>query len=449
MANFSPSTTAAVLETAATPCPNRQSLLWVSFVITLLYLLAEIVYNVGLVRMLSTPGLSKETIEGMEVIGKAMASIGITLFISRLVQLRRAWLYLLLTVVIYLTLGVAVNRVIDQLPEHTKRAGHWLGMYRVAALEGHVADQSLNTPGHALSSGQRMALVNLALLMYGDQREVEKAARQYLVAKVGDHINYAALEHDFDRFWRTYSDASAKLEPLWDWYRKKILAEEQRNPTLREFVAEVEKSAQYGGKMHEYNRTVLYKGNPVLGLAPVTARNIPLFLNQEQLRNYVSMLIESEKFAAANHFAPDAGKTSAQSAQLTRDLSFSVFIPPVSMSLSLFSTFLNVASLVGVALALALSAAPGKWSNPRLVKAAQCLTVAATLGALALLDMPPFQPHSQFATTSARAAQDSMLQRLWIGAINREELLLETVGSLSIVRAAGDKLPWLGRSLTI
>lgn len=451
MANLTPGARVAfdgVLETTAQPA-NRQSLLVISFVITLLYLLAEIAYNVGLIRTLSTPGLSRDTIEGMETVGKAMASLGITLFISRLLPLRRAWLYLVLIVAIYLGLGMAMNRVLDQLPDNAKRSGHWLGMYRVAALEGHVTDQSLSTPGVALSSGQRMAMVNMALLLYSDQSEVEKAARQYLFSKVSDHINHTALENDFAHFWQAYSEASSKLEPAWDWYRKKTLAQERRSATLREFMTGVEDNPQFGGKLREYNRTVLYKGNPTLGLPAVTAKDVPLFLGEIQLRMHFAKLIEDDTLKAVDHFSPDTRLAATQSTQLTRDLSSSVFIPPISMSLSLFSTFLNVASLVGILLAFALCTAQGRWSSPRAVKTVQCMTVAATLGALALLNMPPFQPHSKFATSTEHAAQESVLERLWVTAINREELLLETVGSLSVVREVGDRLPMLGRSLKI
>jgi len=428
---------------------GRQYALLASFLITLLYLLAEVAYNVGLVRLLSSPGLSKDTIQGMETVGKAMASLGITLFISRLLPLRRWWLYPLLIVTLYSGLGVAMDRVIDQLPDQAKRAGHWLGMYRVAALEGQVADQDLNPAGGTLSSGQRMAMVNLALLMYADQGAVEHEARQYLAAKVTNHIDYIALDNDFARFWQAYSAASSQLEPAWNWYRHKTEAQQRQSATLKEFMAALEQNPQFGGQLKNYNKTVLYKGNPALALPPVIARDIPLFLNRDQLRQYFHLLIESNTLKAVDHFAPDTGPKASQTSQLTRDLSVSVFIPPISMSLSLFSTFLNVASLLGLLVAYGLGETRGQWAAPGRLKTAQCATVLLVLGALATCNMPPFAPHSKFAASSEKALQQNVLQRLWVAAINHEALLLETAGSLPLVTAAADRLPKLGQTLRL
>jgi len=270
---------------------NREYLFLVSFWVTLAYLLAEITYNVGLVRMLSTPGLTKSTVEGMEVVGKTMASIGITLFISRLVPLRRAWLYCSLAALIYIGLGIMVNRAIDGLPNSAKHAGHWLGMYRVAALEGQVADPDLIIPGADPTVSQHMAMVNMAMLRYADKNDVEKVARKYLLAKVSEHINYADIDRSFDLFWHTYSYASAKLKPVWDWYRAETQKQEHSIPSLTEFSRKVEESNRFGPRMREYNNTVLYKGNQVLGLPPVVARDIPLFLTKDQLRAHFNQLV--------------------------------------------------------------------------------------------------------------------------------------------------------------
>lgn len=435
--------------TPAAPLRRRQAALLLGLLLTLLYLLAEVAYNLGLVRMLSSPGLDRAAIQGMETVGKAMAALGITLFISRLLPLRRLWLYPLLALALYAGLGVALDRVIEQLPAPAKRAGHWLGMYRVAALEGEVADQELNTPGGAPSAGQRLAMVNLALLLYADQREVEHAARRYLTLKVDNHIDQLALERDFARFWQAYSSASSRLEPAWNWYRRQGEAQQRGSVTLTAFMDELARNPQYGPELRRYQHTLLYPGNPALGLAPVTAKDIPLFLEQAQLRQYINLLIESDTLQAVEHFAPDTGSHANPRSQLTRDLSVSVFIPPISMSLSLFSTFLNLASLLGLAVALVLSAGGGRWAAPARQRAAQCVTVVLALGALAAFNTPPFAAHSKFAASSAKAGQDSVLQQLWVSAINHEALLLDTAGQLPLLTTAADQLPALGSMLRL
>lgn len=441
-ASIDPATKASNRVVVSNHPSNREYLFLVSFWVTLVYLLAEVTYNVGLVRMLSTPGLTKSTVEGMEVVGKTMASIGITLFISRIFPLRRAWLYCSLVAMTYIGLGIMVDRTIDRLPDSAKHTGHWLGMYRVAALEGRVGDPDLITPGFDPTVGQRMAMVNMAMLKYADKNDVEKVARKYLLVKVSEHINYTDIDRSFDRFWRTYSYASAKLKPVWDWYCAETQKQEHRTPSLAEFSRKVEESNRFGPRMREYSNTVLYKGNQAFGLPPIAARDIPLFLTKDQLRAHFNQLINDGKIKAVDHFAPDTGATATTPAvQLTRDLSSSVFIPPISMSLSLFSIFLNMASLAGIIASYALY----ECSSPRGEKVAQCVTMAIVIVALAMTSSPPFNPGSKFAAASAHAAEDGFIQRLWIEAINRESFILNSLGKLDTVRAIGDKLPALGR----
>lgn len=438
------STATTSVETSSQPQQtSRQYLLVISFWATLLYLLLEIAYNVGLVRMLSTPGLTKSTVEGMEVVGKVMASIGITLFVSRLFPLKKVWRYTVLALITYASLGLVVDRAIDQLPESTKRAGHWLGMYRVAALEGRIADSDLVSLDPEPATVQRMALVNMALLAYADNGDVEVATRKYLVAKVDDHIDYTAIEHDFDQFWKAYSYASAKLKPVWDWYRSETLKQEHRVPTMGEFVQAVEQSNRFGRRMAEYNSTVLYQGNHEVGLPAVTAREVPLFLSKAQLRKHFHGQIEGNKLVAANHFTPGTGTS-----QLTRDLSASVFIPPVSMTLSLISILLNAASLAGILGVYLFSALSVGRASFRAQKAVQCAIVGACLAIVATGSGPTFAEGSKFSVAAERAAQQGPLQKLWVEAISKESVIVDTIGSWGVIRAVGDVLPTIGSVFT-
>ncbi|RBH44860.1 hypothetical protein C3F00_038040, partial [Pseudomonas sp. MWU13-2860] len=202
--------------------------------------MTEIIYNVGLVRMLSSPGLSSESIHGMEVVGKTLASIGITLALSRLVPLGRIWRYVALIALIYWGLGVLIDHEIDQLPEETRQTGHWLGLYRVALLEGKNQAPEWRHDGQELTLEQRLVAANMALLLYGERTAVEPVVRQFVTERVAEKFSAITLQPSLERFWPTYNRISTQLYPHWLRYRQHVQRFEHRTPGTAEFVTRME-----------------------------------------------------------------------------------------------------------------------------------------------------------------------------------------------------------------
>lgn len=413
---------------------NRRTL--VRFMlITLLYLVAEMIYNAGVVRMLSTPGITKETIEGMEVVGKAMAAIGITLFISRLVALGRTWMYLLLAALIYAGLGLAVDRFIDSIPAPSKVAGHWLGLYRVAVLERRVEDHELFRPLAAPLVPQRIALANIALLAHADRADIQQASIRYIQGVVSKEFRTSRLNAGFAEFWRSYSVASSKLRPVWARYHK-------ANPraSVLDFMNNVRLGGMAGQRFDSYRSTVLYPGNPEIGIERVTAGDIPLFESRAAVyARFVRFTADSKK-TTIDHFMPDEARSNTG---VTRDLASSVFIPPISMTLSLFSIMLNVASLAGMLLVFVATAV--KPMTP--VHADWLFRGASTLAfatLFALTGASPFGEGGSFAEAYDKLSGAEPHQWIWKQALSREATVLGVVSMSPSMLDLADKLPGLG-----
>lgn len=427
----------------APQAPVRMGGMVLFLLVTLAYLLMESVYNAGVVRMLSSPGVSKETVEGMEVIGKAMASIGITLFLSRVISMPVKWLFAPLAALIYVGLGMAVNSFIDQIPATAKVGGHWLGMYRVAVLEGRVEDRELFHPGMDPKPAQRVALANIALISKADNADIRKAGVAYIRGMVSEKVGNKDIGPEFERFWKVYSFASEKLRPVWNWYRQQVYQQEHRQPSMAEFMSAVADSNRYGPLFRRYKAKVLYEGKAEYGIARITAGDVPLFESKAALRARFNRFIADGKTTVVSHYIPKEWNANAG---LTRDLASSVFIPPISMTLSLFSVFLNVASVAGLLAAIGVAIC-----KPVSTKAANHIQRAVTLSAfaaiLALTGVSPFPDGTRFAEAQMRAASDNLAGKVWSMGLDRELQVLGFVESSETLTAWADRLPSLGNRM--
>lgn len=421
---------------------EKRRRLTLMILVTLGYLVAEIIYNVGLVRMLSSPGLSSESIHGMEVVGKSVASIGITLALSRLVPLGRIWRYVVLIALIYWGLGVLIDHEIDQLPEETRQAGHWLGLYRVAILEGKKQAPEWHHDGHELTLEQRLAAANMALMLYGERTAVEPAVRQFVTERVAEKFSAIPLQPSLERFWPTYDRVSTQLHPHWVRYRQHVQQFEHRTPGSSEFVARMEHNAWVGLKVRAYGDMKLFDGNAALGLTPVFARDIPLFLSHEQLKQHFQHLLEQGKDGVMSVYLPG----SSASTGLSRDLALSVFVPPVSMSLSLLSIGLNLSVLASLCVAWALvGIRHGNRTIMVVLDRLPLLTMVSVLVVLLWRNNLPFSAESPWQRSVVVAEQHGVWARIWVWAIAHESLLLQSAGQMHLVRSASDRLPVLGR----
>ncbi|CAJ4331293.1 Uncharacterised protein [Burkholderia pseudomallei] len=408
---------------------------------TCIYLVFEVAYNASVVRVLSSASAEKATIEGMETIGKLMASIGVTLVASRLIGLRRALSFVGIVAVLYFTLGFAVRHYLDGLSAPARVSGHWLGMYRLAVLRGDIdAPDMLTDPSEPPTTSQRLALANVALLGYGYEDAATAAAKRYLDTAVKAAAGGAISPRQFESLWRGYTRASAKLLPYYE--REKRYASHVITPT--DFMNEAKTSFFIGREVRAYCDAVIYPGNTDLGLDPVKACDLPQFLTKAQLRAEVDRRIAADARQVRAHFSPS---TVGPMSEVTHDLSSTVFIPPISMSLSLLSVFLNVASLAGI-LAVLIVAKVRIWFFANTARMLQgTVTVIVLVGLLAWSGAgSPFPDGSRFRAGEDAARHDGAAAAVWAFALDRETTLLNLVERVDPLIALADRLPRWGHA---
>jgi len=186
-------------------------------------------------------------------------------------------------------------------------------------------------------------------------------------------------------------------------------------------------------------------------VAPVAACDLPQFLSKAQLRKEIDRRIDAGAGMVRARYVP---ASDGPMSEVTRDLSSTTFIPPISMTLSLLSVALNVASLAGI-LAVFAAYAIANWrvqwllaSTARWVQGG--VTVIALVGILAAMDGgSPFATGGRFAAGEQQARSGSLAAQVWAFGLDRESSLLEVVDRLPGLTALADALPAVGQRATL
>lgn len=145
-----------------------------------LYVVAETVFNLNLIDAVSAAEPDRARLDDLVVFGKAMGGFGLALFVLRpfFVRLWRRIRWGLLAVfaiawgAFYGGLGEVYDRVLDGVPEATKREALLLGIYREAVFAGAIENTELRAPDGVADDAHRLALVNLAARLTGEKSEI-------------------------------------------------------------------------------------------------------------------------------------------------------------------------------------------------------------------------------------------------------------------------------------
>ncbi|WP_321820808.1 MULTISPECIES: hypothetical protein [unclassified Burkholderia] len=446
---------------STSPAASQIRSLIILSVVTCVYLVLEVAYNASVVRVLSSVSADKPTIEGMETIGKVMASIGITLFLSRLIGLRRALSFVGVAGFLYLTISAAVSYYLDTLPAQARIDGHWLGIYRLGVIHGEIAAPDMlnarrgapgagpaqsSLPNSPLTTAQRLALANVALLTFHDQPSVTADAQRYLkgsVATAAARFDARTIDRMLDRFWPVYARASAQLKPGY--------AIAQRffgRMTPQTYITRL-KGGQYitpgtsaASRLREYCSILLYAGDPNNGLGPVSACDLPPFFSRAALCNEIEHRIGAAKSQVVNYYWPSAdGPVSA----VSHDLSSTAFVPPISMTLSLLSLTFSLASLAGyAALFIVYVCWPSVSARARASLQFGVTMVVAAAIATCMNGGSPFPESNRFHQGEMAARDHGIATRVWAFALDRELAVLQRVESVPQLVQLADSLPAAG-----
>jgi hypothetical protein len=261
---------------------------------SLLYILAEVVYNLGLVEFLTSKNTEVGTFDSLETFGKTLSSIGLSLVLLHLVTNPRHKLvaFLLMVPALYTAETVGFDRFVRSLPAEVKVAGYVSAVYRNAVLNGNLEDKRFTE----LTSYNRVMLSNV-MSLNKDKDQMQEQVRKLLYKSLDSaevrklYTNYESLTAAIDPYYATYAIESKR----WDGYKGKtqeLIDREfmQRTGGLKQglnkaqFLAAV---AERSPSFKAFQDSVIVPGNSELGIVPLTGKDLPLGMDETTFNDFV------------------------------------------------------------------------------------------------------------------------------------------------------------------
>lgn len=312
-----------------------------SIVFTLFYIACEIVYNLGLVEFLSSANTEVDVYERLEFFGKLLASIGLSLFVVKLIPFKKVASFFVFLPLVFFTQTFAFNFLIDNLTPQVRMKAYVGGLYRNGGLNQVFKGELFNDK----SSYGKVLLANIGFL--SNEKEQTGFAKSILTVEVDESVfadhytNYKQLYEKFDNYWATYliqnkrwSGHDSRIQARIDEKFKEKSGGFSRGLSKSDFYSQLgQKSASY----RTYMDMVIIPGNKALGLVEVKGRDIPAGMNQEQFNKFFQSKISKIKESTA------LTEGNVKNLPHSRQLVASVVIPPIAITLSLLSIVLNSA----------------------------------------------------------------------------------------------------------
>jgi len=315
-------------------------------IITALYLLCEVIYNLGLVEFLTSKNTEISVYNMLEDFGKFLSSAGLTLIIVKFLNEDKHKLIAAcaLIPVFFVTETVVFDHIVDNLAEKTKVEAYYAGVFRNGVLNGTIDGKSLAV----LTPYNRVVLADIA--SYGAGAAVRSSV---------DGLLYGANEKlEVDGLYQNYANLSERLNPLYDLYAlesKKVadfkgaLAEEaiRRFEAKSHGIAPGLSRAQFfqalgrqSPSVARFNSTIFIKANEKLGIRGLKGSDLPLGMDKTA---FAAFIHEQVAVAASKSRINDS---TVANLPYARELIASVVIPPIALLLSFCSIVLNSSLLL-------------------------------------------------------------------------------------------------------
>jgi hypothetical protein len=315
-------------------------------VITALYLLFEIFYNLGLVEFLTSKNTEISAYDMLESFGKFLSSVGLTLLAIKLIQDNKKKLVAacLLIPCLFVVETAVFNSIVDNLPQEMKVSAYYAGVYRNGVLNGTIEDESLVS----LTPYNRVVLANIG----------SYAAGTRVRSAVDGLLSGPAIQPDIDGLYANYAKLSDSLNPLYEVYAleskkfaefKGMLGEEALHRFKRRSngIAPGLTRAQFfqalaghSSSVARFNETVFIKPNDKLGIPGLRGADLPLGMDRKAFEGFfgkqVALAVSKSKISVA----------SVDNLPYARELVASVVIPPIALALSFVSIVLNASALL-------------------------------------------------------------------------------------------------------
>ena len=325
----------------------KKTLPTLAVIASLLYVVAELIYNLGLVEFLTSKNTEVSTFDSLETFGKALSSIGLSLALLNLVKNPRHKLvaFLLMVPALYTAETVGFDKFVRSLSPEVKVAGYVSAVYRNAVLNGNLEDERFSQ----LTPYNRVMLSNIMSLTT-DKAKMEQQVSKLLYKSLDSaevrklYASYENLTAAIDPYYATYAIESKR----WDGYKGKTQELIDREFMARssglkqglnkaQFLAAV---AERSPSFKAFQDTVIVPGNAELGIVALTGKDLPLGMDETTFKNFVQ-----------HKYADVVSKSQISTATVEKlphayDLISSVFVPPLAIGLSLLSILLNTGLLL-------------------------------------------------------------------------------------------------------
>lgn len=310
--------------------------------ITVLYLLCEVIYNIGLVEFLSSKNTEISVYNQLEDFGKFLSSVGLTLLLTKLFpsSKQKVVAATILVPFLFVAQTMGFNYLVDNLSKESKVSAYYLGVYRNTVLNGTIENRELKV----LTPYNRVVLANIGI--YGSDGDIRKSVDGLLFSGAsaneisGLYENYKNLSESIGPYYAVYALESKKVEG----YKGKVAEEVERRFKLRSkgIAPGLSKAGFFkalGGQsasVAKFNNTVFIPANSSLGIKGLKGADLPLGLDREGFSKFfsdqVSEVINKSKITGNN----------IDALPHSRELISSVVIPPIAIFLSLASIVLNL-----------------------------------------------------------------------------------------------------------
>lgn len=316
------------------------------------YLFVEWIYNQHLLRVVTYSDISPDNFELTETFGKCIASFGLNLVIKEVFKYKGIIKFAVGLVIVYYLLTLAFNLAINSFSSEFKHSSYYSMMHRVDAINIKDKEKIFQMSNQEEWYVKPILISSFFMTL---KSEHWKKYEEKITTNVNKEIT--SLNKNRNTHWNNYSRAEngrKKLEKGWNDYSAAMRKYEpykrgrNANRAKKEFIRRVglepdmfrsEFYRKRGASYVKFLETKFFSGINELDIKPIYGRDIPNNMNKEQFFSYIDDNIRNIQ----NKAAPT--QENIDSHDVVSDIVAVIVIPPISISLSLFSIILNIVFL--------------------------------------------------------------------------------------------------------
>lgn len=341
---------------------NTNKMVWVGLVFSLVYIILEISFNLGLIDFINSKNTEIATFDKLETLGRLLSSVGFSLFITKLLMplfnkinkyITPAF-FVLFAGAFYIGETVVFNKIVDNLTPQQKFYAYTFGVYRNLSLNGQVDNTIFKSENKSYDN-----VVNAMFGVLASQdnitKNVQNSTKQFFAVEfqldkkslgdIYDKIQVSTLNDSivYD-YYKRYVIESRRIEnyhgPMKNKYIENFTNSIGIPPSLDEASFNQAFRDKYTPKA-DFKKVVIVPKNDRIHMSQLTLSDIPEGLDKEQWIGFID-----------NHIQSSINKASLSVANVetlphSRNIISSVIITPIAIILSLFAIVLNISVLIG------------------------------------------------------------------------------------------------------